>query len=87
MQTGIPDLGPFPFIVAGVCVWVILCIAATAMISNLARYRGCSELYTTAGIFFTCIFLTPVFAVLLVGLTPSVREADENLEISGGNQE
>ena len=87
MQSGIQDFGLFQLIVAGMCAWVILCAAATAMISNLSRYRGCSELYSTAKIFFVCFFLSPVFAALLVGFTPPINEVDQNLGIEDDDQE
>ena len=61
-----------------VVAWLVLCVAASAVIQNLARYRAVDDIYGFGGIFAMCLFLTPLFAAIVVGTTPEQEHLDEN---------
>ncbi len=61
-----------------VVAWLVLCVAASDVIQNLARYRDVDDIYGFGGIFAMCLFLTPLFAAIVVGTTPEQEYLDED---------
>ena len=67
-----------PTIVVAVVAWLVLCVAAASIVHSLARRRALDEIYGFGYVLAMCLFLTPLFAAIVVGTTPEQEYLDEN---------